>query len=265
MKTVLVWLLLGALPVLAQSDRLSFEVASIKPNTSIDGIVRVSLSPSGLVRFTRFSLRDLIWTTYGTAGIQGPDQIEGGPGWLATDHFDIEARAAADIGPVDGRRSERLMAMVKSLIEDRFRVRVHVETRPAQTYVLVLADKAGRLGPRIHPTTHDCPKEARCGVRLAGAGLWAGQGVTLDDIARSFANQSIVNRPVRNGTGLTGRFDFEVEFTPPPSPESASPGNAEFNGSILRAAEDQLGLKLRSEKGTADFLVIDHAERPTED
>lgn len=269
MKAALAVLLAGT-ALAAQSERLTFEVASVKPNTTIDGRVGVTLSPSGQVTLTRFSLRDLIWMSYGGMGvadIQGPDQIVGGPSWLATDHFDIAARADGDVLPNNGRRSDRLMAMIRSLLEDRFAVRVRVEHRQTQIYTLVLANKDGRLGPAIHPTTHDCPKEATCGVRTRGGTVTA-IGQTMQDIATAFPNFSMVDRPAYDGTGLSGRFDFQLQYTPPPPPADPNADarpSVDFIGSFLTAVREQLGLKLRREQGTADYLVIDHAERPAPD
>ena len=276
MKTLIASLLFGSTVLLAQPERLVFEVASVKPNRSIDGTIGASIQPSGRVVFTRISLRDLIWVTYGTSGIQGPDQIVGGPSWLGTDHFDIDAKAEGDIKPdAQGRRSDRLNAMLKSLIEDRFNVRAHVETRETQTYALVLSNRNRRLGPRMHVSTVECAvppalfdRVGWCGLRVASAGVMVARGVTMEQVAATFSNRGIVNRPVRNGTGLSGRFDFDLEFmpaTPGPNPESSDDKpDADFSGALFTSVQEQLGLKLQREKGVAQFLVIDHVEHPAE-
>jgi uncharacterized protein (TIGR03435 family) len=157
--------------------------------------------------------------------------------------------------------------MLKSLIKERFHARVHLEERETQSYALMLVNKDGKLGPAIHPTTHDCPKDADCGVHNRG-GFVIATGVTMDEIARAFSNFNLVDGPAQNATGFTGQFDFKLEYTPPvPSaPEQVDPRpNTDFISTFLTAVQEQLGLKLQREKRMVEFVVIDHVERPTPD
>src|SRR5438876_7739117 len=111
--------------VLAQTPRdggqIAFDVASVKPNPN-DVPEGISLQPNGGVRFTGFRLRTLITIAYGSPTIGRFDQFIGGPTWIATDRFDIVAKAGGDISAsAQGRRSDRLMAMLRTLLEDRFK------------------------------------------------------------------------------------------------------------------------------------------------
>ena len=170
--------------------------------------------------------------------------------------------------------------MLRSILEDRFKLRMHSERREAPAYVLMLANKDGRLGPRMHPSAQqDCrrPDEYAlaasssrwCGWRGLGTGRYTIQGLTMEDIARGFAGTWSAGRPVFDRTGLSGRWDAQIDFVPTfvpgPNPDAGPVQNpsSDAGPDMLSALRDQLGLKLQGGKAEVEYLVIDHVEKPS--
>jgi uncharacterized protein (TIGR03435 family) len=250
---------------------LQFEVASIKPNKSDSPVQNVDMQPGGRLTVTNFPLNDMIRLAFGTPQALAPNQLSGGPSWAASDRFDIVAKA-------EGNPSrEQILLMLRTLVTERFKLKVHSETRVLAMYALVLARGDGRLGPRIRLSNIDnidCSTPSTreqvappCQVRQAPASR-TGRAVTMAQVARSLVG-GVGGLPVLDHTGLAGRFDFDLEWTPdqplrlPPNAPNLPP--IDPNGpSIFTAVKEQLGLKLESTKGPVDVLVIDHAEHPSE-
>jgi uncharacterized protein (TIGR03435 family) len=268
----------------AQPDQKlpAFEVATVKLHK--DAPRNFWIDPGGRFTITGFTLRDLIRVAYGSdeSKFQTAAQFVGGPSWLAADRFDIAAKAEGDVYPNQAGGIARLLGMLNRLITERFRLVVHTEMREMPFYLLVLANKDGRLGPQLHPSTIDCPEPKPdqapappdpvrwCGFRGVGSGIVSGQGVTLVQMATIFSGYGEVRRPVFDRTGLTGKFDLHIESAPalpgPNADASLVPNpQADSGPSVFTALQEQLGLKLESTKGPVDVLVIDHAERPTPD
>ena len=173
--------------------------------------------------------------------------------------------------------------MLNRLITERFHLVVHTEMREMPMYVIVLANKDGKLGPQLHPSTIDCPEPKPdqapappdpvrwCGFRGVGSGSVFAQGVTLVQMATIFSAYGEVRRPVFDRTGLTGKFDLHIESTPALLPGANADSSqvptppADSGPSVFTAMQEQLGLKLESTKGPVEVLVIDHAEKPTPD
>lgn len=188
------------------------------------------------------------------------------PKWANTDHFDIEAR-----GPVNATK-DQMRLMMQSLLADRFKLVVHWENKQVPVFSLVLA-KPGKIGPQLTAHSASCvrtdPNDLPCGAagyKGAGNGEYqaAGQGATMQQLATGlrFLPGTGLDRPLVDGTGLPGTFDFKVVWVPeaPPGQLSAQ----EVSGpSFLEALNDQMGLKLVSTTGPSDYLVIDHIEEPT--
>jgi uncharacterized protein (TIGR03435 family) len=226
--------LMVALPA-AQS---TVEVASIKRNTSADSAQGSRILPGGRIEITNMPLRTLIRIAFGTTG----SQVVGGPDWIATDGYNIVAKVTGDPA-----------ASLRPLLEERFHLQVHAEKREVQTYALVLANKDGKPGPQLKSSQVDCspgPTE-RCGIR-GGNGNLTYTGLTIPQIATSLAGQPALRAPVSDRTGLTGRYDLHLEYNDDPGP------------GIFTALIEQAGLKLQPEKGTVDVIVVDRAERPTD-
>jgi uncharacterized protein (TIGR03435 family) len=212
-------------------------------------------------------VRTLITIAYRAEGIQRFDQLVGAPPWLAIERFDIAAKAAAD--PPTPDVGTRLPGMLRALLRDRFGLRLHVETRDMPAYGLFRARRDGRLGPSLRESTTECPSaesDARpdlwCGIRAAG-GLVTGRAVSAAYLAGNLAGYPTVDRFVTDRTGLTGRYDFTLEY----SPAFLDPGGVSVTAgpSLFTALTEQLGLSLRPETKTVPVLVIDRVERPTPD
>ncbi len=263
---------------------IAFEVATVKLNNSAEARQGARLLPGGRIEITNLSLRTMVRVAYGSQTIQTADQIVGGPAWANTERYDVIAKAEGDPG-FDAASGQplRLIAMLKQLLEDRFQVKVHTEMREVQMYALVLANKGGKFGPTLKESTADCynpanpppqgtpPDPARqCGIRGA-VGDFTVTGITMGQAVQALASYPSVGRPVVDRTGLTGRFDWRLQWTPmflngatADAPPVANPA-ADSGPNLFTALTEQVGLKLQSEKGQVEFVVIDRAERPTED
>ena len=256
------------LPLLQIQDppRQSFAVASVKPNKSGETTSFLQRRPGGNFAVGNMTLRGLIYFAYGIQGFQ----LVGVPDWVATERFDITARAAADVPPTPIGQTSPEALMLRSLLEDRFRLSAHRETRDLPIYTLVLARADGRLGPRLRQTTSDyCAKlfEAAgkagdtplapggpvCGMRPSVNELTAG-ALPMNEFARFLALNT--GRSVVDRTGLAGVWDFDLKYSPPnaPNPDPDRP-------SIFTALQEQLGLRLDATTGPVEVLVIDRVER----
>jgi len=265
-----------------QPPRESFEVASVKPNTAVDVPEAIQLLPGGGLRMTGFRLLTLLRVAYASTTIQRNDQLVGGPAWIASDRFDIVAKANGELTPdAEGRRPQRLIEMLKTLLEDRFAVRTHMETRKMPAFVLRVAARDGRFGPKLKVSTVECARpvggtrpdpDRWCGFRSTnGGGTVSARHVTMAEVAAYFAGYAVVGRPIVDETGLTDRYDFTVEFVNafienpnPNAPPIANP-NADGGPSLFTALTEQLGLTLRSENASVPVLVVDRVEHPTPD
>jgi bla regulator protein blaR1 len=263
----------------ASAQSLSFEVATIKANKSGDDRAYSSIQPGGRLSATNVTLRDLMLAAYRFK--YQPSQIVGGPDWMTSERFDIEAKAPSGRNPTDAEIAE----MLRALLSERFRLAVHEEAREFPTYVLLMERSDGRLGARLAPSSGtDCvdpgpapergprpavdPKGPQpCGRISYRPDGWSARGVTTDQIARAL--EAFVGRLVVNRTELTGRFNIDLEFTRdlgvPTSPigQGGLDRPADSRTSIFTALREQLGLRLDSQKGSVGVLVIDRAERPT--
>jgi uncharacterized protein (TIGR03435 family) len=251
----------------AVDSRIAFEVASIKPNVARDATESVSLQSGGRLRLTGFRLNTLIRVAYATGPTLTPAQIVGGPSWINSDRFDIVAKAEGDLMfDVEGRRPARVITMLRTLIEDRFAVRVHSESRTMPAFGLRLSRRDGKPGPQLSESTAECPRytqgavpsadpERWCGFRRARGSVTA-RSVTMPEVATFFSGFAVVDRPVQDRTGLTGRYDLRVQFVE---------GSDADSGSLFTALGEQLGLALHGERAAVPVIVVDRAERPTPD
>ncbi len=257
-----------------------FEVASIKPNKAGNNMIRIMFSPNGF-EGTNATLQMLVKIAYGV----DDNQISGGPNWLSTDHFDINAKmdsATADALhklTEDEAKLER-QHMLQALLADRFKLAFHRETKELAMYALVVAKNGPKLQAAkpgdTYPNGIKGPDGVgRPGVMRMGRGELTGQGLPMSALARLLTQQ--LGRTVTDKTGLTVKYDFTLKWTPDegeaamfrgadPGPQgSASTTSADSSGpSIFTAIQEQLGLKLESQKGPVEILVIDHAEQPSE-
>ena len=268
-----------ALAQQAATPSPTFDVVSIKPNRSDAIATGFRVNPSGRVEWTNTTLRGLLRMGYQRFGFD-PREIVGGPAWIDSDRFDVMATAER---PPQNRADgfpEELLAMIRALVEDRFKVKVHSEQRDAAIFALVPARADGKAGPALRSVPDACAeamkamaeRTARTGPPPcsfgAAAGKLIGTGVTPTMIANVLSG--FVGRLVIDRTGLAGSFDFELSFDPSSTakaPPAAPPGSTPRDDtapSIVTALQEQLGLKLESTRGPVDVLIVDSAEAPTE-
>jgi bla regulator protein blaR1 len=278
----------------AAGSKMEFEAASIrlaKPGPFISpsfslGIEDTSIPPGG--RFiASFALQDYIEFAYKI--MPTPQQREAMlaalPGWAKTDFFVIQAETPGN------PTKDQMRLMVQALLADRFHLRVHFETRTEPVLALVIIHQ-GRPGPRIQPHSQGLPCDAKwtpppdlsattvppggiaskCGSFdgipgpnhsfLAGA-----RNATLKQIAEYLPNMEDLGRPVVDQTGLSGRFDFTLQWTPERNrlPSDVSSTMLEASApTLIEALNEQLGIKLQSTNAPVQILVIDHVEKPSE-
>lgn len=242
----------------APTGSAMFEVASVKP--SKPGSQEGWLHPApGGQRYVGVSwpLRKYLSVAYQVKA----EQIVGGPGWMDTDFYDLNAEAAKPSTIVE------LHIMLQNLLTERFKLRFHRETKELQAYTLTV-DKGGTKNLKIHPN----PGGGDLNFQQNGEQLhavWSANCATMDYFA--FVLAGSLDRPVINQTGIAGCFDFEFRFTwplPPGMKEGQIVNGAPIDTSgptVYQALEGQLGLKLEAKRAPVETMVIDHAERPSED
>jgi bla regulator protein BlaR1 len=249
----------------AQSEeKLVFEVASIKridpsalgtgPRPLAPGVTR-----GGGIR-SRVSLFHLICWAYRIDG----SQLSGGPSWVRSDLYDIQAKAEKFEGPDDPnvplseQQTNRTRERVKALLADRFRMAVRTDAKEGQVYVLSIAKGGHKLTPE---------PEARGGVRFLGDAIES-LGAPISFLAVPLTQ--MLGRPVLDETGLDGRYKFKLEFRPDDAVRRALAQSGQPvpeddpRPSIFTAIKSQLGLELQSRKGPVSAVVIERIERPTE-
>ena len=245
----------------------SFEVASIKPNHSADGLFRAANTPDGLT-VQGMPVKILITFAYNVKDFQ----ISGGPAWIDSERYDIEAKLddataqALKKLPLDQMMEQRRI-MLRSLLADRFKLKVTESSKELPIYALVVA----KNGPKLTQSTAGSVPEGRRLVTF-GLGELSGTG-TMKLLAEQISLR--VDREVVDKTGLQGTYDFTLHFAPErPMPMPGAPGDSGPGGaapppdssapSFFTALQEQLGLKLEPQKGPVKILVIDSVERPSE-
>ena len=276
------------------------EVASIKRDDGCENAPRRggSLSPSpGRLEMACVTLQGLIQTAYGTFrdGVSidpQPLHMEGGPSWVRSEYYTLSGKA-------DGPARTQMLAgpMLQVLLEERFRLKTHREMRDMPVYAMT----AGKAGLKVQPLAEGAcapldlehPPPLRkpgdpplnvCGVLLfrpTGKGEMTIEvrGSTMTQFAQRLSQ--FLDRTVVDKSGIAGKFNFQLEFTPDPNMpgqsalagrgadlgDTANPGNPtpppDSGPNLFAALQEQIGLKLSSEKGPVSFLIIDRVEKPT--
>lgn len=313
----------GPLTAAPDGPKPAFEVASVRPNTGPVNAMSLS-SPPGRFTMTGLPLQMLLTLAYSLR----PNQVDGLPDWVRTSRFDINAKMP------DGAAQDQVMLMVQSLLEDRFKLKWHKETREGDVYALVVARKDGRLGPKLTKSDMECkaileqrqaamkeamakartlgPKEQQavlqtlgpkpgepliCNTSMTPAPTPGGpMAMTIKTAGLEFSTtliallSSLSGRPVVDRTGLTGGFDFEFTFSPtmmarglttavPGAPPAGlggagglgapaglgAPVPTDDSPTVFQALEEQLGLRLRPERGPLEYFVIDSIQQPEPD
>jgi bla regulator protein blaR1 len=273
----------------ATEPPLAFEVATIKENHDVQNRVGIRFAP-GRFTATGVPLKMLITFAYNVRQFQ----ISGGPNWINTEKYDIDAKEPDGLEDQlknlpDNERREKMDQLIRSLLTDRFQLKVSHETKEGPVYNLVVA----KNGPLIHeakpddnnPNAMKGPdgKPVHGNFMRMGRGELQGQGVAIEFLATNLSQQ--LGRKVVDQTGLKGNYDFTLKWTPdqgpggpggmmeagpggpppgagpggdaPPPPDASGP-------SIFTAIQEQLGLKLESAKGPVEMLVIVSIEKPSE-
>lgn len=291
------------LPLKIDGPLPSFEVASVKRNTTTNGQIGLN-APPGRFTATNVPLRLLITIAYRLGAAY---QYVGLPSWVDSERFDIAAKAP------EGASPDQMPLMMRSLLIERFKLVAHPETRDTAIYALVLARTDGKLGPKLTPSTVDCapivaerqatarargPGPIRiapeapspgekpiCTVRMNATPLPGGGGMVMTITAGAQKLDALVSlvsslagRPVFDRTGLTGVYDYEIQVTPPrpllnpaaggaalTAPGATTPAAPLDEGPSMADALRELGLKLESQRGPVEYLVVDSIERPTDD
>ncbi len=214
--------------------RPSFEVATIKPgNPEMHGTM--TSTPPGRVVLTNITLREAVRMAY---RLNEPE-LFGGPKWVDSEHYDIDGREATRV-PRD-----QAMLMLQSLLEDRFKLAVHRETRELPVYSLTVAKNGIKMAHATAPG----------GWHQLGPAHLTAKGATIDILVRLLTD--LLMRPVLDRTGLQGAYDIKLDFAPLEGPPDDTPAP-----SLFTAIQEQLGLKLEATKGPVQVLVIDSAEKP---
>ena len=243
MRSLIAVVVLSLLAGSAQAQQ--FDAVSIRPNNSGEQARAFRVQP-GQIMATNVTLRHMIWNAYNITDFL----VVGGPDWAATERFDLTAKSSSPtITPNEMR------AMLRTALEDRFKLRARMVTQERPIYTLVRARADRAPGPRLVSTPGPCdPSDPRrvCGFSFTGSRL-SSRAVTVARLAAEL--RGIVERPVVDATGLEGLYEITLEWSPDQQGDGPS---------LFTALQEQLGLRLESGRGPVEVLVIDSAERPME-
>lgn len=216
----------------------SFEVASIKPTQTTDGHVHINRDP-GMLRMENVTLQDCIREAYGVTDYQ-----IAGEKWLGLDRYDLVAKMPS------GATEDQRPAMLRTLLAERFKLAVHRGTREMPVYLLVVA----KNGPKIQAV------DSHADNINSHPGYMSAEAITMSRLATFLSSaRAQLEHTVIDHTGLNGAFTFKLEWTPDDkrSVDTAGP-------SIVTVLQEQLGLKLETGKAPSEILIVDHAEKPSE-
>ncbi len=239
-------------PMAADADP-SFEVVTIKPSR------REKLDKGFGMRGRRFtvvndSVTDLVTLAYGFH----LQQIAGAPSWAESEKFDIEGEADGEGVP----NLDQWKLMLRKMLADRFHLAFHMEKKELSVYALTVAKTGMKM-------TKSLNQDGLAGLGLRGLGSVVGRSANMGNF-RNFMQGFVMDRPVLDQTGIEGRYDFQLDWTPdefqfstlgvkaPPAPDSAP------HPDLYTAIQQQMGLKLEAVKAQADVMVVDRVEKPSE-
>lgn len=268
----------------------TFDVVSVKRNTSDSGSMSTSQRPGGGYVMVGGTIRMLITSAYPTPG---SSEVIGLPAWAASERYDVTATAALPGSPSADQRRQ----MMRAMLADRLKLKAHIESREVPAFALVLGRGDGKLGPQLKPAEVDCAARAAA-LRVTADAARAGGGfgpaptpfvppapgspvppcsmrmtgnrmegdVTMASLASML--RPMTGRFTIDKTGLVGYYKMVLEADRGPLSGGAGPDVAATTPgsapSIFTALQEQLGLKLESTRAQVEVLVIDHIERPSE-
>jgi uncharacterized protein (TIGR03435 family) len=240
-------------PMPADADP-AFEVATIKPR-SPDAVGRGVRVENASVSLLNMTLMDVVTLAYDVHA----QQIIGAPAWSTADRYDISGKAEPEGQP----NTEQVKVMLRKLLADRFHLAFHREQRELPVYSVSVA----KGGPKI---SKNDGKNQTTGVIFRGPGSVLLNNVTMDDFCKMLQNAAL-DRPVVNQTGLSGKYDFSLVWTPDqlqtaaPNPNALAPGErADVPPGVYEAAQQQLGLRIDAARLRTEVLVLDKVEKPSQ-
>jgi uncharacterized protein (TIGR03435 family) len=256
---------------------LEYDVASFKPNKSGPGRATMTNEDDGLTA-TNFTVKDLIAWAYGYRSGALDGRIFGAPGWLNAESYNVQAKMESSVSETlkNLSPSDRTLArqqMLQKLLADRCKLVTHRETRELPVFLLVTTKDGAKLQESKPDAADANSAPAASGRGGPGMGLKGPGGpltarqIPIADLVDALS--LLLNRPVVDKTGLTGKYDFTLQWTPDetqdPSffPRGAGQPPDPSWPSLTTAIQEQLGLKLESGKGPVEVIVIDHVERPS--
>jgi len=256
-----------ASPQQLEADVPAFEAATIRENKTGETRMHIEVQPGGRFNAINMTLWQILSVVYPVDGrFRDEIQLTGGPGWINSDRFDIVAKAegsptldtnkpGAKVTDNDRNAVERIRMMLRRFLGERFKLRMHHETRDLPIYHLVMAKSSGAFGPNLLQAAGDCA--ANCGsIRRMGQDKVAGLDVSVGSLAHTMSDW--VRRTVVDRTGIAGPVDFTLTWSSDSAPDAGAP-------SIFTAVQEQLGLRLEPARGPVDVLIVDSAERPIPD
>jgi uncharacterized protein (TIGR03435 family) len=259
----------AAIPLLANAlcaqtaPGATFETASIKPTPPDAQCGMIQPMPGGGLRIECLNLKTILVWAYDVQNYQ----ISGGPAWAESQRWDILAKPAAMEGATSGpaeyanmddsHRKQYMSAVrqrLQALLADRFQLALRHEMREQTVYVLAVA----KGGPKMKESAN----QSESAFIKRGRGQITARGAQMEGLIRFLAID--VQRPITDRTGLTRHYDFTLEWTPdPPANAESHKDSPDASGpTVFTALQEQLGLRLESQKGPVETLVIDRAEKP---
>ncbi|WP_263384657.1 TIGR03435 family protein [Granulicella arctica] len=239
-----------------------YDVTSVKEHPSGEQMMRIMNKPDGF-SCTNIPLKSLVANAYGIR----QDLISGGPSWVGSTGFDVEAKVAgADVEAFKKLTPRQRSGLLQALLADRFKLKIHSETKVLPLYDMVIA-KGGLKLKASAPVEASAeavkdPEAARHrGMMTMGPGMFKGEGISIQAVGNQFSY--IIHYTVIDKTGLTGTYDVNLKFSPDDAGPPTGDTSAESSPTIFTAVQEQLGLKLNATKGPVETLIIDHAEQPS--
>lgn len=242
------------LAVFAQEQgKVEFEVASLKLAPPESGDFRLFWIAGGRFIATNATLKQLVGFAYDVRG----EQISGGPRWLDSDEYNVEAKPGSTTRIPEGfAASSTFRMMVRSLLEDRFKLSLHRESREGQIYELQVANG----GPKLVAAATTIPSGL-----FPGRSRVDGKAASMSLLAKYLSGPT--GRMVVDKTGLDGSYDFTLTWTAelrsaPETPAAADAQPDATGPSLFTALQEQLGVRLQAARGPVDRVIIDHVEKP---
>ena len=280
----------------AFGQQKEFEAASVKaskpggqPYSNFPlGAGDAYIPNGGLFSATNTSLAAYIFFAWQISGSQAQSFVKQLPSWVMTDQFDIQARAAGSPTKAGNPTKNDMRMMMRALLAERLRLKMHTEVRDVPVLAVVLA-RPGRLGPGLyaHPSDAPClasvaPGAAADSINSVAGGLpvicnsvvgmpadnagrirSGARNVTMEFVANYLSGEGTFARPLIDATGLTGTYDFAIEWAPQGRPPPGATFTPDPSGpSFEEAIGDQLGLKMKPRNTSMEIIVVDHIEHP---